>query len=136
MRQLSVPAHAQDIREQVRARYALDHFFTEESCIPAKQALPGGEETPSIGATVAPNVIRSGETINIDLTADAVTGAGDETVRVSVADLLGRVVHARTVDGVSSGDMTVPTEGWSAGSYIVEIALGGESRSFRVVVTD
>ncbi len=86
-------------------------------------AVEGGPEVTA-SLEVYPNPAVGEITLTYRLAAPA-------AVRISVVDALGRVVH--TVEApAGSGEARIPTEGLSAGVYVVQLAAG-EARASRVV---
>lgn len=94
-------------------------------------AVPAGVADPDAisGVRVFPNPTASGTTLTI-------TGLKPEcgSVELTVADVSGRTVY-RNGSISTASEITVPTDGWAAGAYFVEVVCGKTRALHRVVVT-
>lgn len=97
-----------------------------------------GVETPAVisfkeGTVISyPNPVTSGT--NLNLRFDLNTSA---QAHITVTDIVGRVVVEKdaTVEAGSALQM-IETAGWTSGSYIVRVTIGGVASTTRVVVIE
>ncbi|MEP7217783.1 MAG: T9SS type A sorting domain-containing protein [Bacteroidota bacterium] len=83
-------------------------------------------------AATYPTPVAAGESFRVDYTL----GRGRE-VAVVVSDVSGHVVYQRREEtGAGNGSMTIGTDGWASGSYLVRVDLGSETQTRRIVVMD
>jgi hypothetical protein len=101
---------------------------------PTKPGAPGeeiGDGEGSGALTLYPNPVRRGGSFTLE-------APGKESrVAIAVSDIAGKVISTsgRSVTPTER-EISVSTEGWSAGTYFVTITADGASRTARVVVTD
>ncbi len=92
-----------------------------------------GVEAPMLGADARflqlyPNPVRSGSALTLSGLAP-----GQGTVSLTVYDMSGRTVYARSV--AAARELPVNTDGWAPGSYMVEIVVGATRAVHQIVVT-
>jgi hypothetical protein len=79
-----------------------------------------------------PNPMMRGADITLEYTltsADAAT--------VTVSDLAGKVIYKHTGDfKAGNNSLAIPTQGWSAGTYLVNVAVGDHFSTKRIVIND
>lgn len=75
-----------------------------------------------------PNPIKRGEPISIDF------GARRESpAEIMVTDLTGKTIAQQRREA-NGGVFSIATDGWSAGTYLVTVTIGGASETHRVVL--
>ena len=102
---------------------------------PFKTAMPGynaPDASGSITLGTHPNPLPRGNTVSISYTLPA-----DGIARITITDLLGRTIHESSGERkAGTTNETIPTEGWSTGTYLVTVASGGTSATARIVLKE
>jgi hypothetical protein len=97
----------------------------------SENAIPF-DEAGTMSMSTYPNPIKRGDQLNLEY------ALGHEALAsMTIVDMSGRTVYERTAS-VPEGRsiLNVSTEGWSSGSYVINVAIGGTSQSKRIVVID
>ncbi len=103
-------------------------------CSPFKPNVPGSGQTGQgvLSISSYPNPVKGGGSLTLEYTL-----ADEARVNVTVSDINGRMIYMTSVAASSgAGTLSVGTEGWGSGSYMVSIAANGRIASTRVVVTE
>lgn len=99
---------------------------------PTKEQM---EPAPAPGAKLSmlslqPNLLRQGESFTLSCTAPQ--GAAGEMV---VSDIAGREVHRQPVTASSEAvSMTIGTDEWAPGTYLLQLTLDGTRRTGRITI--
>jgi hypothetical protein len=76
-----------------------------------------------------PSPVKRGEKFNLRYSMPEET-----EVAITISDLTGSVVYSDKASG--AGEVAIPTEGWAAGTYLIQVKGGGAVKSTKVVVGD
>ncbi len=132
------PAHPEMQCQYWEDRFCLDREETCDiercECSPAKRSvpIPGEIGQGALSLSSYPNPVKGGSSLTLEYTL-----AADALVNVTASDMSGRIIYMTSVPASSgTGTLSVGTEGWGSGSYMVSIAANGRIASTRVVVTE
>lgn len=94
------------------------------------EGAPEFDASGTLGAY--PNPVRRGSAFTLECSI-----AEDATATVVVSDLAGKVVHSQS-RGFTAGShhLSIATDGWSAGTYVVQLTIGEKVLRGRIVVGD
>lgn len=91
-----------------------------------------GTDGQGIAASAIPNPVKRGGTFTV-----AYNVASTAPAEVSVSDAAGRTVYQVTKEGhAGEAKVELSTAGWATGAYMVRIAIGGQTITRRVIVSD
>ncbi len=127
--------HDDDCSEHMLTKDSYELYPTETECPPvfpkSEPSISEGEGEPVAGQVATlPNVLRSGEPLEVRYTAQA--GA---TVTIRVSNALGEVVYSTTGEaGDGERSAVIDASAWASGSYFVETVIDGKSSTTTVNV--
>jgi len=109
-----------------------------EPCDCSKNLLkPSLPEAPATGSSVLslnsyPNPIKAGGTIVLEYTLKS-----DAPMTLTISDLAGRTIRSEKLSAsAGTGTYSVSTEGWSSGTYMMNLTIDGHAASTRIVVME
>lgn len=79
-----------------------------------------------------PNPVVSGKPFNLEVMSD-----GEGSIRVSVVTLTGESIYATDIPSTTEPlSVSIPTQGWATGTYLIRVEQNGVSRVLRLIVMD
>ncbi len=106
--------------------------YTPFKAVGSDRARPTTIAPAEPGLHARPNPVRRGAPVLLDVKL-----AVGSTVLVTATDILGRVVHEeRGSHGTGAMSLSIPTDDWPAGTYVVTVRDGEHRSDARVVVVD
>lgn len=97
--------------------------------------MPGlSDNSGSSGSAVNsyPNPVERGQIVTLECMLQR-----DDKVAIMVSDMAGIIVHGDIRDvAAGTSQLSLNTEGWSAGAYMIQVRIGRDTHTRRIIVTD